>query len=105
MSPTIGEIVAVASLLLNIVLAIVGLTWGLAKVRDAIKREIADEFKQVWKKITEMELWNRDNFARRDSVHTLGGRLEQQIVNSEERVIEQVNKLEAKVDKIIEREK
>lgn len=81
--------VAVIQLLLNIGIAIVGATWGIAKVEATVDKAIAkhrtdfDDKLAVQQqqagevatalrtKIHELELWARDTFVRRDSFLTV----------------------------------
>ena len=38
----VSEVTAIAALVLNVVVAIVGLTWGLGKIRDTVRDEIEE---------------------------------------------------------------
>lgn len=72
--------------------------------RDLDLRTFGESLTAIRNKMGEMELWNRDNFARRDSVHMLGGRLETQMVVLDEKLEEQIgdvyNKIETRFDKL-----
>lgn len=110
--------IAVAGFFVNLVVMIVGGTWKLGRMQAALteavlthKREVGEEFSIVRRefgeavsalrqKVTDVEIWSRDNFARRDSVHTLGGRLETQMMQLEERLSGQLEKLDKRLEKI-----
>jgi hypothetical protein len=80
---TVG--VAVLSLLLNVSIAIVGATWGVARIRIAVSEAIeqhrqdfdarlssaervtGEGMAAIRGKMHEIELWARDTFVRRDS--------------------------------------
>jgi hypothetical protein len=80
---TVG--VAVLSLLLNVSIAIVGATWGVARIRIAVseaieqhrqdfdarlvtaERATGEGMAALRTKLHEIELWARDTFVRRDS--------------------------------------
>jgi hypothetical protein len=84
---TILEMIGIASLVLNAGGILVALTWGVSKIKDAIREEIEDHRRDVDKKIDELrrnfaetiaairtkindtELWNRDTFMRRESFY------------------------------------
>lgn len=81
--------VAVLSLLLNVGIAIVGATWGIARLKAAVGEEIAkhradfdgklegvernagETAAALRNKVHELELWVRDTFVRRDSFLTV----------------------------------
>jgi Sec-independent protein translocase protein TatA len=66
--------------------------------REVDLRAWGETMLAIRSKIGEMELWNRDNFARRDSVHALAGRLETRIEALDEKMSEAFEKLSSKID-------
>lgn len=67
------------------------------------QRNMGEALTGVRTKMFEIEIWARDEltkYALRESVHTLGGRLEQQIVQSEERVTGAVAGLKQELEKM-----
>ncbi len=75
--------------------------------RDVDLRMMGETVSALRNKISEVELYIRDNFARRESVHTLGGRLETQIGVLDEKLEDQIgevyNKIEQRFDKLDEK--
>jgi len=112
----VAEMIALAGLTLNILVAVVGLTWGIAKIRSTVRDEIAahrqkfdSELHQLRlntgeiaaalrQKITEVELFNRDTFMRRDSFYEAmkgyGADVREQFGKVEQRL----ERMEAKID-------
>ena len=113
MSPE--AIIALVALGLNVVVALVGMTWGLGKIKDAIRNEIEqhrEKFDQeldmigrnfgetasaLREKIREIELYCRDTFVRRESfsevitklssdINLLATRIETRLVRMEEKI-------------------
>jgi hypothetical protein len=65
--------------------------------REHDLRNVGEAVGAIRTKMSEIEIWNRDNFARRDSVHTMSGRIEQLVVQSEERLTDQMTKMEQRL--------
>lgn len=92
----IGPYVALASFVMNLLIAVIGATWGIAKIRAAVTEEMTkhkeaadakiaavetrlsakvetalhdtgEALAEIRTKINEVELWARDNFVRRES--------------------------------------
>lgn len=111
----IGTIATIAGFTLNLVITAGGLIWKLSRVEAAImaalakeRREIDDEFEKLRRevgevatalrqKVHEVEVWSRDNFARRDSVYkvkdellagmqSFGDRIEVRLVRMEQKI-------------------
>lgn len=113
---------ALGSIVLNIVVAAVGLTWGIAKLRDAIRDEIDEHRDQtehkidtlrlnvgemgtaLRTKISEVELFSRDTFMRRDSfyktIEMLSADLKAQFIKMDSRLDRMENKLDATKTKL-----
>lgn len=66
--------------------------------RDMDLRVLSETMQAIRQKLSEMELWNRDNFARRDSVHTLGGRIETRLEALDQKFSEAFERLNEKID-------
>src|SRR4051812_47148143 len=93
---TLVEFTSVAALGLNVIVALVGVTWGLGKIRDTVgekleehretvrieieahRREVDDNLRAARRefgetgaalrqKISEVELWSRDHFVKKDT--------------------------------------
>jgi hypothetical protein len=108
--------IVVAGLALNLIVYLIAGTRQIARERHEIEARIEQARKEVNErremdlrilsetmqairtKMSEMELWNRDNFARRDSVHTLTGRLETRLEALDEKISEAFERLNAKID-------
>lgn len=113
---TLAEGTAVAALGLNIVVAIVGLTWGLAQIRDAVKSEIekhrakfdeeidtlrhefGETVQAIRSKVTEVELWTRDNLVKKDSFSLVTDRISREVRDLGERLDKRLERMEAKID-------
>lgn len=114
--------VGLAAFVVNLIVLSVTLTRALSKTEAAIRDEIHKHRKEIDEereresrvvgeslqglrtKLFEVELWIRDelkDYALRESVHTLGGRLETMVVRTEERLLDQFKGLNSKVDRLI----
>jgi uncharacterized coiled-coil DUF342 family protein len=112
---TITELGVIASLALNIGIALVGATWGISKIETAVRKAI-DEHREKYdqdlnelgrnfgetsaalrQKVHEVETWARDTFVRRDSflamvtevrssVDALGARIEKRLERMETKI-------------------
>lgn len=124
---TVAETVAVAGLLLNILIAVVGLTWGVSKIRDTVRREVEEDREKITleinalrhshdgqigtlrrdtgevtaalrQKITEVELFNRDTFMRRDSFYEVMKGYGADMRSQFEKIDSRLERMEAKID-------
>jgi len=115
---TLSEIFSLSGLCLNILVAVVGLTWGIAKIRDAVKRDVEEHREKIdgeldklsrntgeiaiaiRQKITEIELYMRDTFVRRDSFYDAmkqySSDMRGQFTNLEKRLERMETKLDTK---------
>lgn len=114
--------IALGSVFLNILVAAVGLTWGIGRIRDTVRDEI-DEHRQqnadkvdslrshvgemgtaLRTKITEVELYSRDTFMRRDSfyktVEMLSADIKAQFMQMTTRLDRMENKLDMAKSKL-----
>lgn len=111
-----AEYIALAGLTLNILVAVVGLTWGVAAIKTAVRDEIASHREKIdieieklrlntgeigaalRQKITEVELYSRDTFMRRDSFYEslkgYGADMRSQFDKIEQRL----ERMESKID-------
>lgn len=102
-----GELlVGISALILNVIVALVGLTWGLAKIRDTVKDEIikyrielnddidstgrsfGESIAAVREKIREVELFIRDTYVRRDNWSEGFERIEASLRRMEQKIDE-----------------
>jgi hypothetical protein len=70
---------------------------------QGIRQKIADVDQSAVKKITEVELYVRDTFVRRDSWHQAMNQMHERWAAGEKTAEERDLRIEAKVDRIIER--
>lgn len=70
---------------------------------SAIRQKIADVDQATAKKITEVELYVRDTFVRRDSWHQAMNQIQERWAVGEKAAEERSLRLETKVDRIFER--
>lgn len=108
---TLSEIGALASLALNIGIAVVGATWGIAQIRGAVRdaidahkekydqeldslgRSFGETAQAIRQKVHEIETWARDEFVRKGSFEGAVNRMEHT-------VSDQFNKLEARLERM-----
>lgn len=116
MSLTFSEAVALGSLAFNVIAAVIALTWGLGRVRDAVRDEIEanrDRFDAdidnlgrsfgetaaaIREKIREVELFSRDTFIRRDSFYKAWELLGSDIKAQFTRLDSRLERMETKLD-------
>ena len=123
----ISEIGALASLVLNIGIAIVGATWGIAKIKDAVRdamdkhkeahagqlteltrgfndtfaalrQHIGDVDGRLWKKISEVELDTAKHYMRKDSFYIAKGEMSGEIKEFRTELKERLDRMETKID-------
>lgn len=110
------EYVALISLGLNVLIAVVGVTWGVARLKESIGKEIAEQIEKVdakieavrqatgetaaalRQKITEVELWNRDTFMRRDSFYKVMDGYGTDMRSAFEKIEARLERMESKID-------
>lgn len=113
---TIAEGTAITALGLNVIVAIVGLTWGLGKIRDTVRDEIdvhrnridaeidnvrlefGESVRAVRQKINDVELWTRDNLVKKDSFGTVTDRISREVRDLGERLDKRLERMESKID-------
>lgn len=113
---TFAEIIALGSLAFNMIAAIVALTWGLGRVRDAVRDEIdanRDRFDAdidnlgrsfgetaaaIREKVREVELFTRDTFIRRDSFYKSWELLSADMKAQFARLDSRLERMETKLD-------
>lgn len=108
--------VAIGSLCLNIGIAIVGATWGITKIKDAV-RDAIDKHRQKYdddldslgrsfgeglaalrQKVHELETWARDEFVRKGSFESSTNRMERTIAAEFDKLEKRLDRMEAKID-------
>lgn len=70
---------------------------------DALGRSVGETILGIRQKITEVELYVRDTFVRRDSWHSAMNQMQERWAVGEKAAEERSVRLETKVDRIIER--
>jgi uncharacterized protein YukE len=113
---TILEMIGIASLVLNAGGILVALTWGVSKIKDAIREEIEDHRREVDRKIDELrqqtgetiaairtkinetELWNRDTFMRRDSFYKVMEEHSANMRGAFDKIDARLERMEGKID-------
>lgn len=112
----LAETLALTSLALNVLVAVIGLTWGIGRVRDTVKDEIEQNKEAVnakieglrlntgemgisiRQKITEVELHARDHFVRRDSFDNFVTLFNESIKAQFARLDKRLERMEEKMD-------
>jgi hypothetical protein len=113
---TFAEFAAGAALLLNVSIAIVGATWGLAKIKEAVRdlmemhrKEVDQELSMLGRnfgetaaalrqKVSDVEIWGRDNYVRRDDFLVATGEIKAGIALLGERLENRFERMESKID-------
>lgn len=118
---TLWEVlIASGMLMVNFIGAIVGGTWALARDRAkliakmdedkaALERQINDKTNEamhnfgetvsaIRAKITEMELWNRDNFVSKGTFQTVVEQIRQSWQRFEDKIDKRLDRIDAKLD-------
>lgn len=120
---TTADILAAASLGLNLLIAIVGLTWGIGKIKDAVRDEIEEhklrmdaKFEDtdrkidaanlrageigaaIRNKVSEVELHLRDHYVRRDSFDRVIGMIIESIKALGDKIEHRLERMETKID-------
>jgi hypothetical protein len=67
---------------------------------ERFDRQIGETFLALRQKLTDVEIWSRDNFARRDSYQTLRNELSDQIRTATKQLTDRLERMEGKLDKI-----
>ena len=111
-----SEIIAVCSLAFNMIAAVVALTWGLGRVRDAVRDEIdenrdhteasidnlgrsfGESLTAIREKIREVELFGRDTYMRRDSFYKTMEMLSTDMKAQFTRLDTRLERMETKLD-------
>ena len=120
-APWITAAVTFVTLAVNSIALAVSFTWKLSKVtseirdeisrdKEVIRAEIRAESRMVGEtigavrtKITEVEIWSRDNFVRRDSFQSIIDRFTSEQQAWRDAMDERFSRFEAKLDRPIER--
>lgn len=104
------------SLALNLGIAIVGATWGIAKIKDTVrdamdfhKKEFDNEIDAIGRsfgetvsamrqKIHEIETWARDEFVRKGSFEAAINRMESTVSDQFKKLESRLERMETKID-------
>src|SRR5689334_15871740 len=107
---------AIGSLALNIGIAVVGATMGIAKIKDAVRDamdEHRDEFDAkieqlgrnfgetaaaIREKVHQVEVWARDEFVRKQSFEGAVSRMEKAVDDKFNGIIDRLDRMENKID-------
>lgn len=113
--------IALISLAFNILVAAVGLTWGIGKIRDAVRDEIEDHKEKfdaevdslrqntgeglsaIRQKINDVELFVRDTFVRRDTFARFVDTIQTSLNAQFDKFSTRMDRMENKIDKLAER--
>ena len=113
---TLVELVAIGSLCLNVGIAIVGATWGITKIKDAVRdaidkhrekydddldalgRSFGEGMAALRQKVHELETWIRDEFVRKASFEWSANRLERTVSEQFDKLEKRLDRMEAKID-------
>lgn len=113
---TFAEIGVLASLALNLGIAIVGATWGIAKIKDAVRdaidahkekydqeldalgRAFGETAQAIRQKIHEIETWARDEFVRKGSFEGAVNRMENTVGEQFKEIKQRLERMETKID-------
>lgn len=113
---TLAELTAISGLALNVVVAIVGLTWGLAKIRDTVRdeidahriafdtdidglrREFGETAQAIRQKVSDVEIWGRDNYVKKDSFGVVTDRISREVKDFADRIDTRLERMESKID-------
>lgn len=120
------EMIAIAALILNIITALVGLTWGLGKVRDTVRQEMRKEHDALRNRfenemdglsrvasdgltalrieVSRVELAAYKDFIRRDSFLDIMDRVSKEISAYKATIEIRLDRQEGKIDKLIAKE-
>lgn len=111
-----SEVGAIASLVLNIGIAIVGATWGIAKIKDAVRdamdahkqeydqqldnlsRQFTDTFAALRQKINDVELDAAKTYMRRESFYQVKSEMSAEIREFRNDLKDRLDRLETKID-------
>jgi len=112
----VAEWVAIAALALNVVVAIVGVTWGIARIKEAVRAEIdahrdrfsgdIDELRKGFgetvaalrQKISEVELYAANQYVRREGFYEVQKQLAGDIKAMGEQIAARLERMELKID-------
>jgi hypothetical protein len=112
----VAEWVAIAGLALNVLVAVVGVTWGITRIRDAVRGEIdahRDKFNDdidnlrdnfgetaaaLRQKIAEVELYAANQYVRREGFYEVQKQLAGDIKAMGEQIAARLERMELKID-------
>lgn len=113
---TIAEVTAISALVLNVIVAVVGLTWGLGKIRDTVRteieqhriafdadidglrREFGETAQAIRQKVSDVEIWGRDNYVKKDSFGVVTDRISREVKDFADRIDKRLERMEEKID-------
>lgn len=113
---TLVEIVAIGSLCLNVGIAVVGATWGISKIKDAVRdaiekhrekydndlddmgRSFGEGLSAIRQKVHDLETWIRDEFVRKGSFEGSQSRMERIVSEEFGKMEKRLDRMEAKID-------
>lgn len=113
---SLADMIALISLAFNIIVASVGLTWGIGRIREAVRDEIEEHKEKVnfsinelrsytgevatalRTKITEVELFTRDHFVRVDTFARFADSVSELLKQSLDKLDKRLDRMENKLD-------
>ena len=120
---TLLIVLGACGFVVNVIVLAVGGTWALARTAASINKQIAThrmeidaEFATMRKefgetaaairaKVTEVELWSRDNFVKRGSFEQAMERMEKNVASLGDRIEARLLRMEGKLDSQAARER
>lgn len=110
------EIIALSGLALNVGIALVGATMGIAKIRETVREEIdkhrdtfdgkvdqtsrnvGEALSAIRTKMHEIETWARDEFVRKGSLELVIHRQEVALTSEFQKIDKRFDRIESKLD-------
>lgn len=118
-----SDIGVIVSLALNVGVALVGATWGISRVEskittatqtviechrkkfddeiDVIKNQFGETIIALRQRISDVELWNRDNFVRKESFSSVIDSMKSDVNGLGDRIEARLLRMEGKLDRNI----
>lgn len=111
-----NTLVVVAAFIVNLIVCTVHATWALARIESALRKDIqtsrdetdgridrqSREFGEtaaaIRQKVTEVELYIRDNFVRKPSFEAVMGRIEADLKELGKDFVARLDRMEEKID-------
>jgi hypothetical protein len=111
------HILAIAAFGLNLAILVIGGTWRLSRLdvslreaitkardevedrQDSITREYGEAVAAIREKVTQVELWGRDNYVRRDGFYKVRDEIAADVKSLRIEIVNRLERMETKMDK------